>query len=94
MTGTQGNNARYQDEENDRRLVGARDCIEADRRKTLWREAEAAIVEDAPWMFLYHNATALLVKPHVKGLVLTGMDAGSELGQADLGKVSIVGASR
>ncbi len=89
MKGSQGNNARYQDDANDRRLEEARGCIDDAKRKTLWREAEAAIVEDAPWLFLYHSATALLVKPHVKGLVLTGMDAGSEMGQADLGKVRI-----
>lgn len=89
MKGSQGNNARYQDDANDRRLEEARACIDDAKRKALWREAEAAIVEDAPWMFLYHSATALLVKPHVKGLVLTGMDAGSEMGQADLGKVRI-----
>jgi len=89
MKGSAGNNARYQDAENDRRLEEARGCIDDAKRKALWREAEAAIVEDAPWLFLYHSATALLVKPHVKGLVLTGMDAGSEMGQADLGKVRI-----
>ncbi|MCK6481202.1 MAG: ABC transporter substrate-binding protein [Planctomycetaceae bacterium] len=94
MKGSQGNYARYQDDANDRRLEEARACIDDARRKRLWREAEAAIVEDAPWMFLYHSATALLVKPHVRGLVLTGMDAGSEMGQADLGKVSIEGAGR
>jgi oligopeptide transport system substrate-binding protein len=94
MKGSQGNNARYQDAGNDRRLEEARSCIDDGRRKILWRKAEAAIVDDAPWLFLYHSATALLVKPHVKGLVLTGMDAGSEMGQADLGKVSIEGGGR
>lgn len=93
MKGTQGNNARYQDDANDARLAEARDCVDSKRRKELWRRAEAAIVEDAPWLFLYHSATALLVKPHVKGLVLTGMDAGSELGQADLTRVRIEGGS-
>jgi peptide/nickel transport system substrate-binding protein/oligopeptide transport system substrate-binding protein len=94
MKGTQGNNARYQDAANDARLEEARSCIDDAKRKALWRKAEAAIVEDAPWLFLYHSATALLVKPHVKGLVLTGMDAGSEMGQADLGKVRIEGSKR
>ncbi len=94
MKGTQGNNARYQDEGNDRRLEEARGCLDDAKRKELWRKAEAAIVEDAPWLFLYHSATALLIKPHVKGLVLTGMDAGSEMGQADLGKVRIEPAGR
>jgi peptide/nickel transport system substrate-binding protein/oligopeptide transport system substrate-binding protein len=94
MKGREGNNARYQDSANDLRLEAARSCLDDARRKALWREAERGIVEDAPWLFLYHSATALLVKPHVKGLVLTGMDAGSEMGQADLGRVRIEGGAR
>ena len=89
--GSEGNNARYQDPENDARLDAARSCVDAAERLRRWRSAEAAIVEDAPWVFLYHNATALVVKPYVKGLVLTAMDAGPEIQQADLTKVRIEG---
>ena len=94
MKGREGNNARYQVAANDRRLEEARSCLDDARRKSLWRSAEKAIVDDAPWLFLYHSATALMVKPHVKGLVLTGMDAGSEMGQADLGRVRIEAGGR
>jgi peptide/nickel transport system substrate-binding protein/oligopeptide transport system substrate-binding protein len=87
--GPEGNNARYRNAENDRRLDDARSSVDPVRRLALWREAETRIVDDAPWVFLYHNATALIVKPYVKGLVLTGMDAGPEMQQADLTRVRI-----
>jgi len=92
--GPEGNSARYRDPGNDRRLQRARACLDPAERLRLWRDAEARIVEDAPWVFLYHNATALLVKPYVKGLVLTSMDAGPEIAQADLTRVRIEGGGR
>jgi peptide/nickel transport system substrate-binding protein/oligopeptide transport system substrate-binding protein len=87
--GQEGNNARYVDPANDRRLEEARGTVDPELRKRRWRAVEAAIVEEAPWVFLYHNATALVVKPYVRDLVLTAMDSGAELQQVDLTKVHI-----
>jgi ABC-type transport system substrate-binding protein len=45
-----------------------------ERRWELYREAEKMILADAPVIPLYHNVEYMLVKPYVKGLVLTPMD--------------------
>ncbi|MHC4924803.1 MAG: ABC transporter substrate-binding protein, partial [Planctomycetota bacterium] len=87
--GTKGNNARFVDPENDRRLEVARAEFDLAKRKKLWREAEAYILEEAPWAFLYHNATAILIKPYVKGYILTGMDSGPEMGQVEMNEMYI-----
>ncbi len=92
--GQEGNNARFVDPENDRLLEEARSTVDPVERKARWRRAEAYIVEQAPWAFLYHNATALLIKPYVKGMVLTAMDSGAEIQQVDLTKVTVEAGAR
>ena len=42
-----------------------------EKRFALYREAEKLIVQDAPWIPLYHTESHLLVKPYVKDLVMT-----------------------
>ncbi len=37
----------------------------------LYQQAEQMIVEDAPALFLTHDVSYVLVKPYVKGYVLT-----------------------
>lgn len=87
--GSDGNYARMQNPDIDRMLDEARSCRDLDQELKLWQKAEAAIVEEAPWLFQYHSATALLVKPYVKGVVFTPMDAGPEIQQVDLSAVTI-----
>ena len=70
-------------------LEAARGARSIDEEMRLWQKAEQAIVDEAPWIFSHHNATALLVKPYVKGVVFTRMDAGPEIQQVDLTNVTI-----
>ena len=60
----------------------------------LWGLAEQAIVDEAPWAFLYSGATAIMVKPYVKGVVFTAMDAGPEIQQVDLTAVRVEAEGR
>jgi peptide/nickel transport system substrate-binding protein/oligopeptide transport system substrate-binding protein len=94
QVGPPGNVSRYQNAEMDRVLDEARSCRDEGKAILLWQEAERMAVEDAPWVFLYHQATALVIKPYVKGMVLTRMDPGPELCQCDLSKVSIEAGDR
>ena len=87
--GSDGNYARTQNPEIDRLLDEARACKDIDEEMRAWRKAEEAIVEEAPWLFLYHNESAIRVKPYVKGVVFTRMDAGPEIQQVDLSVVNV-----
>jgi peptide/nickel transport system substrate-binding protein/oligopeptide transport system substrate-binding protein len=87
--GSDGNYARLNNPEIDRLLDAARSATDLDEEIRGWRKAEEAIVEEAPWIFSHHNATAILVKPYVKGIVFTRMDAGPEIQQVDLTNVVI-----
>jgi oligopeptide transport system substrate-binding protein len=89
MKGSDGNYARLVNPEIDLLLAEARACTDLDEELKAWNRAEAAIVEEAPWVFLYHQATAILVKPYVKGVVFTPMDAGPEIQQVDLNVVTV-----
>ena len=90
--GSDGNYARTNNEEIDRLLDAARSATDLDEEIRYWRKAEEAIVEEAPWIFSHHNATAILIKPYVKGIVFTRMDAGPEIQQVDLTNVTIEAA--
>jgi peptide/nickel transport system substrate-binding protein/oligopeptide transport system substrate-binding protein len=89
LKGSNGNYARLVNPEIDRLLAEARACPNIEDELKGWNRAEEAIVEEAPWIFLYHQATAILVKPYVKGIVFTPMDAGPEIQQVDLNVVTI-----
>ena len=87
--GSDGNYARTQNPEIDALLEKARAAPTLEEEMRLWRAAERGIVDEAPWVFLYSSATALLVKPYVKGVVFTPMDSGPEIQQVDLVEVRV-----
>ena len=62
------------------------------RRIKLYREIEERIVADAPWVFLSHKQTQLLVKPYVRNFTLTRMDGGTSVNQVDFHKVEFAPA--
>lgn len=70
---SQGNYTGYSNQKVDELLEMARVERDAGKRVARYREAERIIVEDAPVIPLYHSVSYTLVKPHVKGLVLTPM---------------------
>jgi len=65
------NHARYRNPEVDALLEQARREADHEKRLGLYRQAEEIIVDDAPWIPIYHGITYLLVKPYVEGLTVT-----------------------
>lgn len=63
------NHMNYSNPEVDRLLEEARVEQDNDKRLQLYQETERMIVEDAPWIPLFHNAEYWLTKPYVKGMV-------------------------
>ncbi|MGC8826661.1 MAG: peptide ABC transporter substrate-binding protein [Anaerolineae bacterium] len=81
-----GNSTGYRNPEVDALLERARVEQDEEQRFALYRQAEAIIVQDAPWIPLYHGVQYELVKPYVKGLVITPQ------GEYDVSSAYIEGA--
>ncbi len=67
----QQNLGHYANPELDALLEAARVERDVTRRIQMYQQAEQIIVEDAAGIFLYHGLNFILVKPHVRGYVLT-----------------------
>jgi ABC-type transport system substrate-binding protein len=65
--GSAGNRSRCVDPELDRILDAARGVSNTRERCRLYRKAEARIVENAPWVFMWHKAEYFAVQPWVAG---------------------------
>lgn len=67
--GTKGSNnyMGYSNPEMDKVLETARSA-EGDAAIKAWQEVQTLIVKDVPWVFYARNATALMTRPHVKGV--------------------------
>jgi peptide/nickel transport system substrate-binding protein/oligopeptide transport system substrate-binding protein len=61
-----------------RALPGGRERLAA------YGRAEDKVIEECPWVFLYHPSAHLLVRPEVRGLTFTPLDGGTDLCKADL----------
>jgi len=61
------NNAGYSNPEVDRLLEQARVEKDINARLRIYQQVEQMIVNDAPWLPLWHGKSYLLVKPYVKG---------------------------
>lgn len=63
-----GNNeTKYVNPAVDKLLDQARPETEQQNRYQLYQQAEQTIVDDAPWVPLYHGKSSVLTKPYVKG---------------------------
>lgn len=78
------NHAAYSNKDVDRLLEQAAQEQDETERWKLYQQAEQRILEDAPVIPVYHDVDHLLIKPYVKGLVLTPM------GIQDLSTVELV----
>ena len=68
------NHMGYHNPQVDKLLEQARVEREEDRRVELYHRAEQMILDDAPWVPLWHGGEAyVLVKPSVRGYLLTPM---------------------
>ena len=73
-TGAQQNLGNYSNPALDAILDQARGEPDVTKRIQLYQQAEQIIVQDAPALFISHDVTYMLVKPYVKGFVLTPID--------------------
>ena len=70
-TGAQQNTGNYTNPALDALLDQARLEKDVTKRIQLYQQAEQMIVQDAPALFISHGVSYMLVKPYVKGFVLT-----------------------
>lgn len=70
-TGTEMNEGKYSNSELDKILEEARVESNVNKRISLYQQAEQIIVNDAPALFLTHSISYMLIKPYVKGFVLS-----------------------
>ena len=70
-TGAQQNTGNYSNPALDAILDQASVEKDVTKRISLYQQAEQIIVQDAPALFLMHDVSYVLVKPYVKGYVLT-----------------------
>ena len=65
-SGSSNNETQYSNPEVDALLEQARTEKDEAERTRLYQEAERLIVEDAPWVPLFHGQDSVLIKPYVK----------------------------
>lgn len=70
-SGSRQNDTQYSNPEVDAILDQARTEADPTRRLALYDQAEEMIVNDAPWIPLFHGASHNIVKPYVKGWLET-----------------------
>ncbi len=68
------NHGAYSNLQLDALVEQARVEQDQDKRMALYRQAEDLLVNDVPWIPIYHSGGYYLVKPYIKGLVITGQD--------------------
>ncbi|MBN1933514.1 MAG: peptide ABC transporter substrate-binding protein [Anaerolineae bacterium] len=68
------NHGAYSNLELDALVEEARVEQDYDARMALYQQAEELLVNDVPWIPIYHSGGYYLVKSYVKGLVITGQD--------------------
>jgi peptide/nickel transport system substrate-binding protein/oligopeptide transport system substrate-binding protein len=77
--GAAGNTSRYRNPALDRLFDEADAMPPSPARMKKYEEAERIIVDDAPWISLYHYSSRLLLKPAVKGLERSPLSSAPEL---------------
>ncbi|MCE1254809.1 MAG: peptide ABC transporter substrate-binding protein [Anaerolineae bacterium] len=73
-SGAESNHGNYSNPELDAILEQARVEQDVDKRIALYQQAEEIIVNDAPVLFTSHGLSYVVVKPYIKGYVLTPMN--------------------
>jgi ABC-type transport system substrate-binding protein len=70
-TGTEMNEGNYSNPDLDKILEQARVEKDVAIRISLYQQAEQIIVDDAPAIFMTHSMSYVLVKPYLKGYILS-----------------------
>jgi peptide/nickel transport system substrate-binding protein/oligopeptide transport system substrate-binding protein len=68
--GPAGNRAWYRDREFDRLIEEAQARTDERERYRLYRKAERRVVENAPWVFMWHRSDISVVQPWVDGFTV------------------------
>ncbi len=89
-TGIQGNWAQWHNDEFDALVEQARAELDTGKRRLLYWQAEQIALEEAPWLFLFAETVNVLIKPYVKGIQISSLDADASFPNNDLSHVSIV----
>jgi oligopeptide transport system substrate-binding protein len=74
-TGVGNNRSKYSNPQFDELCEKASKELNYTRRMELWAKAHEIIVRDVPLAFIHNVENLWLLKPYVKGLTTTGMDA-------------------
>jgi peptide/nickel transport system substrate-binding protein/oligopeptide transport system substrate-binding protein len=65
--GAGGNRCRFMDESVDELILQAVKVMDAKKRRSLYREIEERIIQEAPWVFFWHKSACSVHQPWVKG---------------------------
>ena len=68
------NHGAYSNAEVDELVEQARVEQDVEKRMELYQQAEQLLVQDAPWIPLYHSGGYFLVKPYVQGLEISAQE--------------------
>jgi ABC-type transport system substrate-binding protein len=77
---------RYSNPTVDQLFDQAMQASSAEERRALYHQIERTLVDDAPWMFLYHKTASYLLQPAVRGVHITGFTQRIKFKQAWLDK--------
>jgi ABC-type transport system substrate-binding protein len=80
--GAAGNRTRYTNHEVDRLIEKGQSATDRNRRDEFYRKAEQIIVEDSPWVFLWHRTDSVIRQPWVKNYKIYpiySMDKGTDI---------------
>jgi ABC-type transport system substrate-binding protein len=81
--GPGGNRTRCLDEGLDRLIETAQGTMDESHRYRLYREAEARIVKNAPWVFMWHRADFIVIQPWIRDFKIYpiySIDKGMDIG--------------
>jgi len=85
--GSAGNRSRFRNERIDSLLDKAVSSFDENERNALYRQIEAQVVDDAPWVFFWHKALCAVHRPELRGYrptPLAVMEKGTALSRQDL----------
>jgi oligopeptide transport system substrate-binding protein len=77
---------RYSNPTIDQLFEQAMQAPRVEERRALYHQIERVLVEDAPWIFLYHKKASYLLQPYVQGVHITGFTQRIRFKQAWLDK--------
>ena len=92
--GASGNRAFYNNPEFDALIEGAQREPDSQRRLSLYKKAESMIINDAPWVFLWHQSAHYITQPWVTGFTpaaIYNADKGTEVAMSASGTPSEAG---